>query len=79
MSTGTKRARAGKKGQNAESGKVPQDGRGLWIDHDLLRRHMSSLPKFVHSAEPTDEQRVNRYLELADTLLDTTDRIKKAG
>ena len=79
MSTGAKRARAGKKGQNAGSGKVPQDGRGLWIDRELLRRHMNSVPKFVPSTDPGEQPDVSRYLELADALLEATDQRQNNG
>jgi len=35
---------------------------------------MNPLPNFVRTAEPADQHDVNRYLELADTLLQAADR-----
>ena len=79
MAAGTKRARAGNKGHSASCKQVPQGGRGLWIDRELLRRHMNPLPKFVHSADPRERNDGSRYLELADTLLETRHHAKNTG
>lgn len=40
----------------------------LWVDHELLRKHLSSKPKFLI---PTDSTMAvnNHYLELADLAL----------
>jgi len=79
MAMGAKRATA--KGQlpNSRAQKAPPEARGLWIDRELLRRHMSPLSKFVPSAETSDQQDVSRYLELADTLLGTKDQRENTG
>ena len=75
MSIGAKRAKAGGRGPNSTAKKTPQDAHGLWIDRELLRRHMNPVPKFVGSQEPADEQDGSRrYLELAATLLRTKDQ-----
>ena len=79
MATGAKRAKAKGQSPNSKAQKTPQDARGLWIDRELLRRHMSPLSKFVRSAEPGDQQDVSRYLELADTLLGTKDQHENTG
>jgi len=73
MGAGTKRAKLEKRDPKSETRKIPQEGRGLWIDHQLLRRHMSPLPKFVESSLKSDQSNMNRYLELADTLLKAED------
>jgi len=69
------------KGQlpNSRAQKTAQEARGLWIDRELLRRHMSPLSKLVPSAQPSDPQDVSRYLELADTLLGTKDQRENTG
>ena len=45
---------------------------GLWVDRDVMRRHMSATPKFVI---PTDSILAahNHYLELADLALQNTE------
>jgi len=58
---------------------LPQDGTGLWIDRELLRRHMNPLPKVVLSLQPSDQHDARRYLELADTLLEAKDQQKQSG
>ena len=79
MLAGAKRAKARGRRANSTSGTTPQDAHGLWIDRELLRRHMNPLPKFVQSTEHADEQNVTRYLELADTLLGTKDQHENTG
>jgi len=74
MATGAKRAKAKRQLPTSRSQKTPQEARGLWIDRELIRRHMSPLSKLVPSAQPSDPQDVSRYLELADTLLGTKDQ-----
>jgi len=77
MSTGAKRAMAKRVGPNSIRKQIPQDAHGLWIDRELLRRHMNPVPKFVRSDEPVDRQNASRYLELADTLLGMKDQHEK--
>ena len=74
MHTGTKSPIARKRRGKRSPNRVPQEAHGLWIDRDLLRRHMNPLPNFVRTAEPADQHDVSRYLELADTLLQAADR-----
>lgn len=45
---------------------------GLWVDRDVLRRHMSATPKFVIPTESILAAH-NHYLELADLALQNTE------
>ena len=72
MSTGTKRAKVKKRRQNSAIKQISQEAHGLWIDREFLRRHMNPAPKFVRSDSTEAERDVDRYLELADTLLNTS-------
>lgn len=69
MSASAKRAKSKRRLSNPEGKGIPQQATGLWIDYDLLRRHMNPLPKFVSIAEPDDRHDISRYLKLADALL----------
>lgn len=71
MSAGTKRAKAKKRGQKSEIKQISQEARGLWIDREFLRRHMNPVPKFVRTDSTEAEPDLDRYLELADTLLNS--------
>lgn len=78
MPAGTKRAKARRQSRNSAFD-LPQGARGLWIDRDLLRRHMNPVPKAVLRDAPVTEHKVNRYLELADTLLKQNDQQDNSG
>ena len=69
MSAGAKRAKAKKRGQKCGLKEISQEARGLWIDREFLRRHMNPVPKFVRTNSPDVDCDLDRYLELADTLL----------
>lgn len=71
MSAGTKRAKAKKRGQNSGIRQISQEAQGLWIDREFLRKHMNPVPKFVRTDITEAERDLDRYLELADTLLNT--------
>jgi hypothetical protein len=71
MSAGTKRAKAKKRGRNSGIKQISQEAHGLWIDREFLRKHMNPVPKFVRPDSSHAERDLNRYLELADTLLNT--------
>jgi hypothetical protein len=82
MATGTKRATPKRRSPNAETKgdrRLPQDGAGLWIDRDLLRRHMNPLPKLALNTQPADSHDVTRYLELADAVLGAKDQQENSG
>ena len=71
MSAGTKRAKSKKRGQNSGIKQISQEAHGLWIDREFLRRHMNPAPKFVRADNTEPECDLDRYLELADMLLNT--------
>ena len=52
---------------------------GLWVDHELLRKHMSSRqPRFVLPAD-SGLAANNRYLELADLALNNIEMMPVRG
>lgn len=78
MAASAKRAKSKRRAPTFGGKRIPQGTPGLWIDRELLRRHMNPLPKVVLPLQPSDQGGIDRYLELADTLLQT-DRQENTG
>jgi hypothetical protein len=62
VGTGTKRAK-----------KKPMGGPGLWIDHEILAKHMQSRPSRLLLVDQTLASSDNRLLRLADLALGEDD------
>ena len=71
MSTGTKRGKVKKRRPNSVLKEISEGAHGLWIDREFLCRHMNLAPKFVHNNSADADHELERYLELADALLNT--------
>jgi len=72
MAASAKRAKSKPRAPAFGGKRIPQETPGLWIDREVLRRHMNPLPKVVLSLQPSGN--VDRYLELADALLQADQR-----
>ena len=74
MAPSAKRVKGKRRAPTLGGKRIPQETPGLWIDRELLRRHMNPLPKVVLPLQPSDQGDVDRYLELADALLQADQR-----